>query len=110
MATAILYQNTERDITLIDIPASIAVAQGGSDVLLSSEPLEEPFIIANEPKTTAAKEKITNNTVDQELHAEYSSVIAKALSEICGSVTNVSGNWSLPRKLLSQVPKPRDAS
>ena len=56
----ILYQNAEGDITLIDIPKSIAAAQGDrSDVLLSSAPLEAPIVPKEDyrPKTQKAKAK-----------------------------------------------------
>ncbi|KAL7772275.1 hypothetical protein CFE70_002231 [Pyrenophora teres f. teres 0-1] len=56
----ILYQNAEGDITLIDIPKSIAAAQGDrSDVLLSTAPLEAPIVPKEDyrPKTKKAKTK-----------------------------------------------------
>ncbi|KAF2189465.1 MT-A70-domain-containing protein [Zopfia rhizophila CBS 207.26] len=102
--TAILYQNAHRDITLLDIPTTIAVAQGISDVLLSSSPPDEPYTITNEPKNVKAKEKLVNNTVDKNLHAAYRTEIERALTEIRH---HVSGVWCLPRKLMTQVPRPR---
>lgn len=98
----ILYQNEARDITLIDIPLSIAAAQGISDALLSSTPLIEPFVIANDPKTDAAKAKVGQNTVEDGLHSIYQGVIDKALANI---KENISGNWCLPRKIVAKPPR-----
>ena len=101
---SILYQNAECSITLVDIPTSIAAAQGAwycraTDILLSSEPLEEPFP-SHDPKTPTAAAKITKNTVDEELHLIYKSIIEKALAEIR---QNVHGTWCLTRKLMQQT-------
>ncbi|ORY15564.1 MT-A70-domain-containing protein [Clohesyomyces aquaticus] len=106
--TAILYQNEERDITLIDIPTSIALAQGSSDVLLSSIPLEEPVLITNEPKTAkAAKAYGADNITSPELHASFRADIEKALAEIRD---HIPGLWCAPRKPMPQVPQPRATS
>ncbi|OCL07274.1 MT-A70-domain-containing protein [Glonium stellatum] len=100
----ILYQNVECSVTLIDIPTSIAAAQGAlycrvTDTLLSSRPQEEPFP-SPEPKTPVAATKIVKNTVDQELHLMYKGIIEKALAEIR---QNVHGRWCLTRKLMQQT-------
>lgn len=102
--TAVLYQNATCDITLLDIPTSIAVAQGRDDVLLSTAPLEEPFVIHNEPKTQHAKKNHTYYSSNPR-HAEYKATIETALDQI---QSHVSGPWCCPRKLMTQVPKARN--
>ena len=67
----ILWQNEDRTVTLLDIPRSIAAAQGTRDCpfqdnLLSTKPLETPYT-TNEPKSVAAKAKVINNTVDAQI-------------------------------------------
>ncbi|KAF9740612.1 hypothetical protein PMIN06_013162 [Paraphaeosphaeria minitans] len=98
--TAILFQNADRDVTLIDIPKSIAMAQGRSDTLLSTAPLEAPYQLHEEPKTSQAKKNHSSHFTD--VHIEYRSTIHAALAEIR---SHTSGPWCLPRKLMTQVPK-----
>ncbi|OCK78905.1 MT-A70-domain-containing protein [Lepidopterella palustris CBS 459.81] len=100
MTHPILYQNSDRNVTLIDIPTSIVAAQETPDILLSSEPLQEPYVISVEPKTAKAMANVGQNTVDRDLHCEYKDAIDKALVEI---KQHVSGSWCLPRKLMSQL-------
>ncbi|CAO2650279.1 Nn.00g015710.m01.CDS01 [Neocucurbitaria sp. VM-36] len=100
---SIIYQNVQRDITLLDIPASIAAAQGRSDILLSTPPLDAPIEPKADyrPKTQKAR---ATEIPDSAQHAEYKVLIEQALTEIR---THVSNPWCAPRKLLSQVPQPR---
>jgi N6-adenosine-specific RNA methylase IME4 len=105
--TAILYQNTTRDVTLIDIPSSIAAAQGRSGTLLSTTPLDEPIEPKEDYRPKAQKSKTNNNhdTGDAQ-HAEYKELIQSALAQIH---THVQTPWCVPRKLLTQAPKHGDA-
>ncbi|KAF2661303.1 MT-A70-domain-containing protein [Lophiostoma macrostomum CBS 122681] len=101
LQSAILYQNSECNITLIDIPTSIALAQGSHDILRSTEPLEEPILIDNHvPKTPKAKETVAKET-DPPLHFEYKVDIEAALVKI---LANVRGPWCLPRNIVNEVP------
>ncbi|KAF2869895.1 MT-A70-domain-containing protein [Massariosphaeria phaeospora] len=102
--TAILYQNVERDITLVDIPTSIAVAQVQGDILLSTPPLEVPILLDDKhvPKTEKAKAKKDEYLSGAKQHMEYKPIIEQALSEIRN---HVSGSWCAPRKLMAQVPR-----
>lgn len=100
----ILYRNAEGDVTLIDIPTSIAAAQGTKDHpafsrLLSSKPQEVPFAM-NDPKSDDAKSKLAENTVDAALHEEYRSITERALNAIR---TNFQGNWCHPRELFPEI-------
>ncbi|KAI9827257.1 MAG: Methyltransferase-like protein 4 [Thelocarpon impressellum] len=79
--TPILYQNASKAITLIDIPTSITAAQDTSRTLFSSPPLQEPFVITNEPKSQTAREKVLGNTIDQEVHVDICQTIETALAE-----------------------------
>ncbi|KAF2636974.1 MT-A70-domain-containing protein, partial [Massarina eburnea CBS 473.64] len=104
--SAILYQNDDKDITLIDIPTSIALAQGRSDTLLSTQPLEEPIPLNYEPTTNKAKVNDSKHhpvhLASTVLHLGYKNVVERALREIH---SHVSGSWCQPRKLKARVPK-----
>jgi N6-adenosine-specific RNA methylase IME4 len=107
--TAILYQNATRDVTLIDIPTSIALAQGNdnTDMILSTPPLEEPYIIENEPRVPKANKKQEKYFYyTGPLYAEYKAAIAPALSQIRNHL--LGQRWCLPRNLMTQIPIPRD--
>jgi N6-adenosine-specific RNA methylase IME4 len=104
LRSSILYQNTDRTITLIDIPTSIAVAQGRSDILLSTSPLEAP-IEPNADYRTKSKKTNANKAheaSDGTQHAEYKALIQQGLAEIR---RHVSGDWCTPRKLLDSGPQ-----
>jgi N6-adenosine-specific RNA methylase IME4 len=96
-----LYQNADRSVTLIDIPTSIAIAQGRTDILLSASPLEAPIELREEykPKSQTAKEHKAQESSNGEQHAEYKLLIEQALTEIH---THVSSSWCRPRMLLTQ--------
>ncbi|KAI9821719.1 MAG: hypothetical protein M1827_002300 [Pycnora praestabilis] len=101
--TAILYQNESKTITLLDIPTSIAQAQGTTShpnhcKLVSSEPIYEPYP-SNEPKSEAAREKLRkrNGTLESErVHAQLRGHIRDALREI---KQRYEGEWCLPRRV-----------
>lgn len=101
--SAIIYQNTALNTILIDIPTSIAAAQGRSDTLLSTTPLDTPLALKDEyvPKSQKAMAKRNKDPVNEALHAEYKSLIDRALTEIRN---HVSGPWCAPRTLLTQEP------
>jgi N6-adenosine-specific RNA methylase IME4 len=106
--SSILYQNADCTITLVDIPTSIAVAQGRSDTLLSTSPLEAP-IKPNEdyqPKSKKAKASKAHEASDGVQHAEYKTLIEQGLADIR---THVSGEWCTPRKLLKSMPQHGEA-
>lgn len=104
--TAILYQNETRDVTLIDIPTSIAVAQGRPRAtLLSTPPLETPFIIPNEPKKPKAREQQSHFAYSSQ-HPEYKAAIEAALTTLRKHVSPLP--WCLPR--TTQAPDSGDGS
>jgi N6-adenosine-specific RNA methylase IME4 len=102
MLNPILYSNTDRTVVLIDIPTSIAEAQGNkhcstATVLLSCKAYEEPFVIRNEPKSENAIASAANNTVERELHQQYLAFILPALDEIRSARPSP---WCIERTLL----------
>ncbi|EGP84504.1 uncharacterized protein MYCGRDRAFT_75907 [Zymoseptoria tritici IPO323] len=101
MSSPILWENHDRSVVLIDIPRSIAAAQGShdhpcSDSLLSTEPSTRPFV-TNEPKTAAAKAKLVQNTTDAGIDLEYQGIIQAALRDVND---NYKGDWCLPRPFV----------
>lgn len=102
--SSILYQNAARDITLVDIPTSIAVAQGRSDVLLSTPPLEAP-IEPKEDYRPKAQTPQAREPSDAAKHAVYKTLIQQALADIH---SNVASEWCAPRRLLTQRPQHGD--
>ncbi|KAF2728487.1 MT-A70-domain-containing protein [Polyplosphaeria fusca] len=106
--TCILFQNRTRDITLVDIPTSIAVAQGTDDTILSIPALEKPYVIDPEPKTAKGKRNLTKYLAYlSAIHTRQQDDIEGALETIR---RHVSGPWCKPRKLLTQDPKPRQGN
>src|SRR5438034_9448471 len=95
---SVLYQNAERTVTLIDLPASIAQAQGTASSpwakrLLSCEPLKAPYP-SLEPKRRA-NDKTDGHveSEDQDDAAAITSLIEDALKEIARHTDR----WCLPR-------------
>ncbi|CAI6245331.1 unnamed protein product [Periconia digitata] len=103
--SAILYQSTDGSITLIDIPRSIAVAQGRPGTLLSTQPLETPLKLDYEPSSTRGKAADAQHLSTIMIHSEYKTLIELALREIG---THLSRPWCQPRTLIAQVPKSTD--
>ncbi|KAI9713242.1 MAG: hypothetical protein M1820_001228 [Bogoriella megaspora] len=95
---SIIYQNADHTVTLLDIPRSIAVAQGFSNdfawkVPYSCEPPHVPFQ-SYDPKSAAATSDIGLRP-DSELHENYASIVETALGELRAKH---GGPWCLPRK------------
>lgn len=99
--TAILYQNSEHTVTLLDIPRSIALAQGTPEGLptvqkYSSQPLEAPYP-STEPKSEKAKANVLQRkgSSDTTLHFPETT-LRQALAEIA---EHYDDDWCLPRKI-----------
>ena len=98
----ILYQNPSKSITLLDIPASIALSQlapGQSlenNILLSCLPLQEPYTSC-EPKSEKARSRVISR--QGPLHP-YKDFICSGLDEIR---KNYEGDWCLPRQISTIV-------
>ena len=100
LKSAILYQNEEKTVTLVDLPTSVSLGQllpGQSleRVLLSSSPLERPHI-STEPKSDAARANVVSRMGDHKDGHCYSQLIRKGLQDVR---EHHLGNWCLPRQL-----------
>ncbi|KAF2860985.1 hypothetical protein K470DRAFT_270217 [Piedraia hortae CBS 480.64] len=97
MSNPILFQTPDSSIILLDIPLSIASAQGRNCTLLSSSPLEAPYP-STEPKTPSAKQKLAtlaaNAGEDESLAQDHIALISHALNTIHESHQ---GDWCAPR-------------
>ncbi|MCJ1438061.1 hypothetical protein MMC27_007448 [Xylographa pallens] len=105
--TAILYQNEQKTVTLIDIPLSISLAQvppGQScdRILLSTPPLEEPYQ-STEPKSCTARARVLSRMGPSEDAYDYTDFIRKGLQEIRDSHK---ASWCLPRKVRPMARSP----
>ena len=81
---ALLFVNKRNTVALIDIPTSIARAQGAEPgrVLLSSQPRTEPYP-SNEPKTDKARKNLRRlNCNATGLEEHYRDFIRQALNEV----------------------------
>lgn len=101
--SAILYQNSERTITLLDIPKSISLAQGTSashctQTIYSSPPVKTPYP-STEPKSEAAKANVMRR-MKTNLTECPEAFLLQALDEI---KKNYDGEWCLPRQVSSLV-------
>lgn len=123
--SSILYQNASSTVFLIDIPASIALAQelslaSQADVpsdfisLISTEPpkkkqrrilstpaLKTPYPASFEPKSEAARAKVLARIPRSEIHEEISPLLSNALEDIRSNYCQDS-EWCLPRFLLEE--------
>ncbi|KAK5701578.1 hypothetical protein LTR97_004393 [Elasticomyces elasticus] len=109
MTSPILWQNENHTINLVDIPRSIAAAQGTTDYpcndqLLSTEPLQTPFP-SNEPKSAAAKAKVEPDATHQDVHDEYARLCADAIEQV--KLARSSSPWCLPRMFAPAAPAAR---
>lgn len=105
-ASPILWQNEDCTVTVIDVPRSIAAAQGTLQQpchahLRSVVPLHNPFP-SNEPKSSKASASLQNNSADQQLHGEYVGLLERALSDVRA---NYAGEWCLARPYVQDTPR-----
>lgn len=100
-SSAILYQNVDSTIVLLDVPRSISLAQGLLDYactgqIYSSPPLEAPYP-STEPKSGKAKANILRTKVPIDYDLEFpTSLLYQALEEIDH---HWRGGWCLTRKI-----------
>lgn len=109
LISAVLYQNEERTITLIDIPSSISLGQllpgqPLKQILLSTPPLESPYP-STEPKSDATRAKVLSRMSHTENTYDYSDFIRNGLLEIREQHR---GDWCLVRQLSPLVPARRN--
>ncbi|KAF2766299.1 MT-A70-domain-containing protein [Teratosphaeria nubilosa] len=101
----ILWRNDDKSITLLDVPGSIAAAQGTEEHpylghLVSSVPLQSPFA-SNEPRTPAARAKLALSPAAQLIGEEYCRLLDDALKQVRGQCL---GPWCLPRPYTTAAP------
>ena len=99
----ILYQNTARTLTLLDIPTSIAHAQGTidhscNDQIYASPPLPMPYP-STEPKTEKAKHNVLRKNPPADANADsLEALLRQGLREVAEH-WHSKDNWCLPRKV-----------
>ena len=104
----ILYQNSSKKVTLLDIPRSIVFAQCTSDrpfpmSIYSSPALEEPWL-PTEPKTARAKANVAAHGMINESSFKEQDVVQNALKELH---TVWKGDWCLERKVNPDLQEPK---
>ncbi|KAF6229285.1 hypothetical protein HO133_007401 [Letharia lupina] len=105
--TPILYQNPTKTLTLLDIPTSIAHAQGSvdhpcNDQIYASPPLQTPYP-STEPKTEKAKANVLRTKTPSDTDVGFpDALLQQALREVAEHWP-LEEDWSLPRKITSLV-------
>ena len=100
-SSAILYQNVDNTIVLLDVPRSISLAQGNLESacngqIYSSPPLEAPYP-STEPKSGKAKANILRTKGPIDFDLEFPTpLLYQALEEIAH---HWRGGWCLMRKI-----------
>ena len=105
---AILYQNSSKTLTLLDIPRSIAIAQATSDVLCyksiySSPALEEPWS-PTEPRSAKAKANVAAHGMIRGSSFRGQGVVANALEKLHEIWK---ADWCLERKVNLGLQEPK---
>ncbi|MCJ1401965.1 hypothetical protein MMC11_005182 [Xylographa trunciseda] len=105
--TAILYQNEQKTVTLIDIPLSISLAQVLPGqfldrILLSTPPLKDPYP-PTEPKSDAARASVLSTIGPTEDIYDYTEFVHKGLQEIRDSHK---ADWCADRRIRPIAPSP----
>lgn len=98
--SAILFQNLEKTITLLDLPVSLSLAQGTStspntSIIYSSTALQSPYP-STEPKSDRARASITRKLGTKNAHEFPGFLLSDALECI---ETHHKGEWSLQRQI-----------
>lgn len=107
--TPILYQNPTKTLTLIDIPTSIAHAQGTNDhpcndQIYASPPLQVPYP-STEPKSEKAKANVLRANSSRDADApSLEALLRQGLREVADH-WHPGNDWCLPRKVSPLVPE-----
>ena len=107
--TPILYQNPTQTLTLLDIPTSIAHAQGTidhpcNDQIFASPPLQTPYP-STEPKTDKAKANVLRTRNSSGAEAEFpEALLQQRLSEMVEH-WRLEDAWCLPRETPPFMPE-----
>lgn len=101
--TPVLYQNPTKTLTLVDIPTSIAHAQGSidhpcNDQIYASPPLRTPYP-STEPKTEKAKLNVLRTKPLSDADVEFpAALLDMGLREVAENWP-LEDDWCLPRKM-----------
>ena len=101
--TPILYQNSAKTLTLLDIPTSIAHAQGTidhpcTDHIYASPPLHMPYP-STEPKTEKARINVLRTKASSDPDVEFpEALLRQGLREVAEH-RRLEDHWCLPRKI-----------
>ncbi|CAF9913813.1 hypothetical protein IMSHALPRED_001452 [Imshaugia aleurites] len=108
--TPILYQNEAKTLTLLDVPTSIAHAQGTmdypcNDQIHASPPLQTPYP-STEPKTEKAKANVLRTKTPSDADIAFpEALLQQGLREVA---ENWLSDWCLPRRTAPLIPERRD--
>ena len=107
--TPILYQNPSKTLTLLDIPTSIAQAQGTidqpcNDHIYASPPLQMPYP-STEPKNEKARRNVlrTKHTYDSDVGFPQA-LLQQGLRDVAEHWGS-GRDWCLPRRISPFIPK-----
>lgn len=97
--SAILCQNTEKTVSLLDLPVSITLAQGTLELpctnqIYSSSPLQESYP-STEPKSERARTNVLQTKGDTDLDFPET-LLRQALVDV---TQRIRGDWCLQRKI-----------
>ncbi|KAJ5653631.1 hypothetical protein N7490_000634 [Penicillium lividum] len=126
---AIIFQNTDETVYLIDIPKSIAHAQllqatvsnqecvptgkTSQRSLISTVPLMTPYPSQTEPKKDSARAKILSRITpsDQRFHGEFiQPLVASALDELRDRFLPSDARWCVPRTIQNETVQGKELS
>ena len=107
--TPILYQNPSKTLTLLDIPTSIAQAQGtidhpGNDHIYASPPLQIPYP-STEPKSEKAKFNVLRMQQTSDADVGFPSASLQQGLRDVAEHWGSGRDWCLPRKISPFIPK-----
>ena len=108
--TPILYQNEAKTLTLLDVPTSIAHAQGTmdypcNDQIHASPPLQRPYP-STEPKTEKAKANVLRTKTPSDADTVFpEALLQQGLREVA---ENWLSDWCQPRRTAPLIPERRD--
>ena len=106
--TPILYQNPSKTLTLLDIPTSIAQAQGTidhpcNDHIYASPPLQMPYP-STEPKSEKAKLNLLRTKQTSDADVEFPQALLQQGLRDVPEHWGSGRDWCLPRRVLPFIP------
>ena len=107
--TPILYQNPSKTLTLLDIPTSIAQAQGTinhscNDHIYASSPLQMPYA-STEPKSEKAKLNVLRTKPTHDVDVGFPQALLQQALQDVAEHWGSGRDWCLPRRISPRIPK-----